>query len=497
MREDPNLVLRVRACNEAPVSRTGNYVVYWMTAQRRPTDNFALDRALDWCDALGLPLIVFEALRVGHRWASARFHRFVMDGMAIHDEVFASAGVCWYGYVEPTEGAGRGLLAALAERAAVIVTDEYPAFFFPNMLLGAARLPVRVEAVDGCGLLPMRANPRAWPSAATFRRHLQKTLPDYLSRAPRVAPLSMGRGVGAEVPGSILRRWPAVSQEALRGDGRSLLAALPIDHGVGPVALRGGPREGEGVVGRFVARRLGRYADARNQVVDGAASGLSPYLHFGHVGVHQVFRELLAAEGWAQPGVAPKATGSREGWWGMSPGAEAFLDELVTWRELGFAEAFHNPSTYDTYEGLPGWARASLEAHAADPRNSEYRLDELEEARTHDPVWNAAQRELVETGVMHNYLRMLWGKKILEWSPSPQAAFARMVHLNNRWALDGRDPNSYTGISWVMGRYDRPWAPERPVYGVIRYMSSDATRRKLELGPYLARFGGGQARLFG
>lgn len=172
----------------------------------------------------------------------------------------------------------------------------------------------------------------------------------------------------------------------------------------------------------------------------------------------------------------------------MSADAEAFLDQVVTWREVGFNMAWHR-ADHDRYESLPGWARQTLREHAGDRRQHLYGIEELENARTHDGLWNAAQRQLVREGRMHNYLRMLWGKKILEWSVSPQEAMRAMIHLNDKYALDGRDPNSYNGIGWVLGRYDRAWGPERPVFGKIRYMSSDNTRRKLPVEEYLGRYG--------
>ena len=183
-----------------------------------------------------------------------------------------------------------------------------------------------------------------------------------------------------------------------------------------------------------------------------------------------------------------RGAGAKGTWWGMSPSAESFLDELVTWRELGFLQCHVTPDTYDRWESLPAWARASLEKHATDPRPALYTPEQLERGETYDNLWNAAQQQLVRTGRMHNYLRMLWGKRVLEWTAHPKEALARLVHLNNKYALDGRDPNSYSGIFWVFGRYDRPWAPERRVFGSIRYMSSQNTARKFDVEPYLARY---------
>jgi deoxyribodipyrimidine photo-lyase len=255
------------------------------------------------------------------------------------------------------------------------------------------------------------------------------------------------------------------------------------------VATRGGCDAAHAALERFLDDGLSRYGIDRSHPDDGVASGLSPYLHFGHVSPHAVFDRIVALEGW-RPSVLEgrRPNGKRDGWWGMSAPTEAFLEELVTWRELGHNHCARNPTTFDRYESLPAWARRTLEAHAKDRRPNLYSLEELAEARTHDELWNAAQTELTTEGRLQNYLRMLWGKKILEWSPSPREALGRLIELNNRYALDGRDPNSYSGIFWTLGRYDRPWAPERPIFGQVRYMSSENTRRKLHVKRYLARY---------
>jgi deoxyribodipyrimidine photo-lyase len=198
---------------------------------------------------------------------------------------------------------------------------------------------------------------------------------------------------------------------------------------------------------------------------------------------------ILSREGWTPALLGARADGARAGWWGLSPGAEAFLDQLVTWRELGFAFCAHRPD-HREYGSLPAWARATLAAHARDPRARVYSAAELLDARTHDPLWNAAQRQLLAEGTIHGYLRMLWGKKVLEWTDTPEEALAILLELNDRLALDGRDPNSVSGIFWCLGRHDRPWGPERPVFGTVRYMSSANTARKVGVKRYLARHGG-------
>ncbi len=479
---------RVRVVRNMPPRADGRFILYWMIASRRLQGNFSLDRAVQWALELRKPLVIFEPLRCGYDWASDRLHRFVLEGMAANRRRAAGLNVCYYPYVEPRHGAGRGLLEALAEDAAVVVTDDYPAFFLPRMVAAAAeRVDIRMEAVDGNGLLPMRSTAQVFSTAYAFRRHLQRELPKTLGEAPADDPLSTAAFMPrVELPRTVLQRWPAATEGLLRAS-RETLAALPIDHEVGPAALTGGSDAAEHVLARFLDHRLARYGDERNVPDAEVASGLSPYLHFGHLGVHEVFAAVAKREDWRLDRLAAKATGSREGWWGISPAAEGFLDELITWRELGCNFCVHRED-YDQYDSLPDWAKNSLTKHAGDLRPTVYSLAAFERSRTHDELWNAAQRQLVREGRMHNYLRMLWGKKILEWSETPQAALATMIELNNKYAVDGRDPNSYTGIFWALGRYDRPWGPERPIFGVIRYMSSDNTRRKVSVKEYLRRY---------
>jgi deoxyribodipyrimidine photo-lyase len=253
------------------------------------------------------------------------------------------------------------------------------------------------------------------------------------------------------------------------------------------VPTRGGATAGRAALDDFLGNDFEGYASQRNRPDADATSGLSPYLHFGHLSSHQVFLELAARERWTPEQVVPPANGRRSGWWDMSESAEAFLDQCITWRELGF-HFCHHRRDHDRYESLPEWAQQTLAKHARDPREYSYSLEEFDGAATHDRLWNAAQNQLRREGRLHNYLRMLWGKKILEWSSEPREALDIMIELNNRYALDGRDPNSYSGIFWVLGRHDRAWGPERPVFGTVRYMSSANTARKVPVKRYLERY---------
>ena len=452
---------RIRPANPAPVRAGGAYVLYWMTAARRTRHNPALEHAVALSARLRLPLLVFEGLRCGYEHASARFSTFVAQGMADNATAFKERGVTYVPWMEREAGEGREIFATLAGEAAVIVADDAPLFFLPHRVAAAAtRVGVRMEAVDGWGLLPVRSAGRAFGRAVDLRRHLQRALAPHLDLLPEADPL-LGYTQG-----------PAASPVA----PRVLADSGPSD--VGAVALRGGQQSARAALAGFLPR-LSRYADERSHPDADAASGLSPYLHWGHLSAF----EVLAA---VAPGARPTyAQGSREGGWGGHP-AESFLDELVTWREL-CANTAHFLPDYTEYSSLPAWARATLDKHRHDPRQL-YSLAELDEARTDDPVWNAAQRQLRAEGTIQNYLRMLWGKRVLAWSATPEEAWERLVWLNNRWSIDGRDPNSWGGISWVFGRYDRPWAPERPIQGSVRYMTSASTVRKLRMRAWLARW---------
>ena len=459
-----------------------------MIASRRVTWNFALDRAVEWAEKLQKPLVVLEALRCGYPWASDRIHRFVIDGMAENACWFEGTDVLYYPYLEPTPNAGKGLLAALASRACVVVTDEFPCFFLPRMVAsGGSASP----SPHGSGGLE-------WPaSAAASRASLSNRVcfsPVLAKRASATFDgLSQGQCTlereAAESKSSspeVVKRWPKASPRLLNSGDR-VLTGISLDHEIHPVDTRGGSTPAQVLLRDFLRNKLGTYADARNQPGQQATSELSPYLHFGHISVHQVFSEITGQQAWSPDHLALRAMGSRTGWWGLSHATEAFLDQVVTWRELGL-NFCQTRNDYDQFESLPAWALKTLRLHARDERSYVYTLEKFERAKTHDPLWNAAQTQLVREGRIHNYLRMLWGKKILEWTRSPQKALEIMVELNNKYALDGRDPNSYSGIFWCLGRYDRPWGPERPVFGTVRYMSSENTARKFNIREYVRKY---------
>ncbi|MBC8874144.1 MAG: deoxyribodipyrimidine photolyase [Planctomycetes bacterium] len=479
---------RIRKANDADFDAEGQYVLYWMTAFRRTEWNFSLQRAVDWARDLKKPLVVLESLRCGYRWACDRFHHFVAQGMADNAAILKRKNVAYYPYLEPKDGAGKGLLAAVAERACVVIADDFPCFFLPRMTSAAAlQIPVRFELVDSNGILPMRAAGKVFSRAFDFRRFLQKNLRPHLDDFPEPDPLAGVRLPKLDsLPAAIRRKWPPAKPDELTAKPH-LLAKLPIDHSVAVAPTVGGATAGQQTLRDFLDNKLAAYEVSRNEPEQEATSGLSPYLHFGHISAHQVFHQMMERDDWTPDRTAEKASDSSSGWWGASSGVEAFLDQLITWRELSYNMCWQRED-YDRYDSLPDWAKMTLADHENDPREYVYSAEEFEAAETHDDLWNAAQRQLTREGRIHNYLRMLWGKKILEWSSSPEEALATMIALNNKYALDGRDPTSYSGIFWCLGRYDRAWGPERPIFGKVRYMSSENTARKFRVRGYIEKY---------
>jgi deoxyribodipyrimidine photo-lyase len=483
--------IRIFSANASPIRTDGEYVVYWMTAFRRTGWNFSLQRAVEWAVKLNKPLIVLEAIRCDYPFACDRLHAVILNGMNDNRQGFQGKPIHYYPFVEEHAAQGKGLISALSARACVVVTDVFPCFFIPKMLRSAADwCRVKMESVDSNGLSPLAAADRVFTTAFSFRRFLQKSMISYLEAFPDPDPLADIRlPMLAALPEDILSKWPIASSKTLAGTP-DVLKSLPISHLPEPVSgFIGGQTAGRQVLKTFLSEKMTSYDELRNHPDADASSRLGPYLHFGHISSHQVVTEILKMENGSTDRLnSSLARGQRTGWWHLSDSAEAFLDQIITWRELGFNMCFQRPDEYDRFTSLPGWAQTELNQHAGDLHPHLYTASELENAATHDPLWNAAQIQLVREGRIHNYLRMLWGKKILEWSSSPQEALDTMIYLNNTYALDGRDPNSYSGIFWILGRYDRPWGPSRPIFGKIRYMSSENTRRKLKLKTYLHRY---------
>ena len=478
--------IRLQTLNDRPVDTSKPYVLYWMTSARRPQFNFALEHAIDLANQHNVGLVVFEGLRMNYRWASDRFHQFVKEGMIANQTAFSPSNVHYIPCFETPDVPIKELLWTLINQAAAVVTDYFPAFFLPKMTaLAAQKSPVQFQQIDGNGIYPIWATDRHYTTAHSFRRHIQKTIAPFLNDFPVDDPLP--RLQRSYTPNST--HFSNAMLTHFTHDITTLdVSTLPIDHSVQAISDRkGGYGEARKRLVHFMNTGLNKYDVDRQSADNDPSSGLSPYLHFGHISAHEMVQRIWVLYQWNPSMVATKATGSREKWWNLPAPVEALLDQIITWRDLGFIYCHHNPN-YATYESLPEWAKITMEDHLGDSRPYIYTLKEFEQAQTHDPIWNAAQRQLVKEGRMHNYLRMLWAKKVLHWTNTPQEAIAILEELNNKYALDGRDPNSYSGIMWTLGRFDRAWT-ERTVFGKIRYMTSDSTKRKMKLKNYLNTYG--------
>ena len=453
---------RLRVLAAGDPHHRGSFVLYWPQLARRADGNAAFELAIAEANARRLPLAVYEALRVDYPHASDRLHAFVLEGACAEAPRYRRRGAVHAFFLPRSREEARGVLLALARQAALIVTDDFPAFVAPQHLAALARrAPCPVWAFDDNAVVPLALLAPEQYAARTLRPRVDRLLDAWFR------PLQ--EGICEAGPASVDWPFDSLPLEGLdRPAIRALAASLPIDHGVPPVELRGGSEEARRHLAEFLRGRLARYPE-HNHPDDAVTTGLSPYLHFGMIGAREVALAVREAR-------APAAA------------RDALLEQLLVRRTLAFNLARENPA-HATFGALPGWARDTLREHQGDPRPRLYTRQRLEEAETDDPVWNAAQRELRATGIIHNYLRMLWGKGVLAWKARPEEAFEDLVYLNDRWALDGRDPNSYTNILWCFGKHDRPWGPRRPIFGTVRYMSTAAAQKKLRMGRYLERWG--------
>jgi deoxyribodipyrimidine photo-lyase len=420
-----------------------------MQQSQRAECNHALEYAVDRANELDLPLVVFFGITASFPGANARNLTFMLEGLRGTREALARRGIGFTArLVSPERGA-----VELGTRAALAVTDRGYLRVQKKWRAGVARrIPCRLVQVESDVVVPVEsASPKEEYSAGTFRPKITRLLHAYL------VPLGARR----------LRRPSALM--ALPGDDiddiTGVMRRLRADRSVSPVAaLRGGTAEAGRKLARFIKEKLDRFDELRNDPGEEWLSGMSPYLHFGQISPLRVALAVLDSG---------------------SPGRDRYLEEHVVRRELAMNFVHYNEG-YDSYESLPAWARGTLAKHRRDRRPNIYTERELEAAATGDRYWNAAQMEMVRTGAMHGYMRMYWGKKILEWSADPREAHATALSLNNRYSVDGRDPNSFAGVAWCFGKHDRPWA-EREIFGTVRYMNARGLERKFAMERYCRR----------
>jgi deoxyribodipyrimidine photo-lyase len=436
----------------------GRCVVYWMQRAQRIVGNAALDVAIEVGNLLGLPVVVFFAVMANDPNANLRHYHFMAQGLRDVAEDAAERGV---GFV--AGGAPELSLEAFLAKvdAALLIGDENPCRepeHWRQALARRLRLPF--WTVDADVVVPSRVFNRSFVLMHHFRPHLQRELSNYLVTPAKVEPLKLW------MP---RRTLPGFSLAEYMTKG-----LIKLDRTVAPVdSFTGGTHAALRRLREFISLELKDYDTARNRPEVRGTSRLSPYLHFGQIGPLTI---ALAVEEAARQGTVSAAA------------RERFLEQLIGWRELSVLFVRHE-ANYDNWECAAPWARKTLTEHAGDARPYRYDLGQLERAETADELWNAAEREMVETGWMHGYMRMYWAKKILEWAPTPETAFAWAVTLNDRYQLDGRDPNGYAGIAWaVVGRHDRPWF-NRPVFGLVRTMVRASTAKKFDAARYIARNG--------
>ena len=430
----------------------GRYVLYWMQASQRVDCNHALEHAVGEANKRNLPVVVVLGLTDRFPEANLRHYAFMMEGIEEVRKGLNRRGIRFMLLHRSPELAA----TAMAEEAALVVADRgYLRIQRQWRNHVAKNAPCSVVQVESDAVVPVEtASPKEEYTAGTLRPKLQRILEGYLiplkERPVRKDSLSLRLNADPE------------------GDLMSLLKKMKIDHAVSPVrAFKGGASGANALLEEFIAKKIRHYGDRRNDPGLDYSSHLSPYLHFGQVSPLAIALRIAAEKS--------IPAGARE----------AFLEELIVRRELSMNFVFYN-DRYDDYECLPNWARKTLAEHAKDRREYIYGPEQWEHAGTHDPYWNAAQREMMITGKMHNYMRMYWGKKLLEWSRSPAEAFRTALRLNNKYELDGRDPNGFAGVAWCFGKHDRAWF-ERKVFGKIRYMNDAGLRRKFDMDAYLKK----------
>ncbi len=460
------LSVRVVPLNDKRTQPQGDLVLYWMQATQRLEENWALRYATLEADRLGRPLLIHQEMEATVPFGSDRHHTFMLEGAR---DIAQRASKLGYAYqlVVRRRRCKDSSVVALASRATLIVTDLLPTAGVPERTKRIVdQVNCRAVGVDSVGVVPASCFPREEYAARTIRPKIARLLEDSIEPvADRVPQRPM--------PESLLASLDVDSRDIATTHIAALVAECEIDHTVPPSPIRGGLTAARERLAAFVRDGLGGYSERRRHPSDDAGSSrLSPYLHHGHIAAAEVARTVRAA---APPDIAVK-----------------FLDEMLTWRELALNFCSRNRD-FQSLAALPDWAHRSMARHQSDERETLYTLEELELGETHDPLWNAGQRELVSTGQMHNIVRMLWGKSVLTWTRSYAEALAFLIYLNDKYALDGSDPNSYAGIQWCFGKFDRPFQ-DRPVWGTIRPMSLERAYGKYDVGAYLERWASGRLR---
>lgn len=420
-----------------------------MQQSQRVEFNHALAYAITKANELKLPLSVIFVVTPRFPEANLRAYDFMLKGLSEVKNSLENRGIAFHLF----SGDPVKLLPELCGNASFLVTDRgYLRIQKQWRALVAQKVECLMEQVESDVVVPVEiASMKEEYAAATLRPKIAKHLDFFLEplRIPELKKASLGC--------DFFKRESWTSSEVLSG--------LAVDSSVSPVtSIVPGYSSGVKKLEAFIEHELENYAEFKNDPGINSVSSLSPYLHFGQISPLEIAFKVKAAD---------------------SKGTEVYLEELIVRRELAMNFVNYNPQ-YDAYASLPLWAQKTLNAHENDPREYLYSLKELEKSQTHDPYWNAAQKEMVLCGKMQGYMRMYWGKKVLEWTEKPEKAFEILLHLNNKYSLDGRDPNGFAGVAWCFGKHDRPWS-ERRIFGNIRYMNDKGLKRKFDMKSYLKR----------
>lgn len=449
---------RVTQLNSKKEDPSKSYVLYWMHMTHRTKWNFALKLAIEKANEHGLPLIVYQGLNDDYPHASDRIHTFILEGVKELYKSFDKLGINYGFYL--VNGKKKPILRKLVADAALVVSDDFPAFLAPKFNKKvSSKNPVAYYVVDSHTTVPANCLEKEEWAAYTIRTKIHKKLDEVLT--PFKMP-KLRNKKKIKLPSYFLKPGFDVKKE---------VSKLDIDHEIKPTRFKGGESEARKLLKKFISKKLTDYDKKRNDPAEDSLSCMSPYLHFGMISPVDIAMQVLQKTNKTPSVVKQKNS------------VASYLEELIVRRDLAFNFCKFN-NNYDNFKGLSDWAKKTLNEHRKDKREHTYTKKQFEEAKTHDEAWNAAQKEMVCTGKMHGYMRMYWCKKILEWTKSPEDAFKIAIYLNDKYELDGRDPNGYAGIAWsIGGKHDRAW-PERPIFGKVRYMAQSGLKKKFDVEDY-------------
>ncbi len=463
------LVARTLDLNGKRYRSEGEFVLYWMQSTHRLDENWGLRAAIRTADRLNLPVVVHQGLDPTYLHASDRHHTTILQGAIDTARQAESLGIHYQFVLRRRRDDDRRVVDRLAEHAYLVFTDLYPtAGIRERSQRFADRCSCRVLAIDSVCTVPSGSFATAEYAARTIRPKLAALLAASIEPIADHAPRASVSAALRERLRELTREAPLTLSRFTDVDITREVSSCEIDHDVRAVTMRGGQVAAQARWRAFLENDLPQYAERRQEAGDAdGTSGLSPYLHYGHISSARVVREALESG-------AP------------SESLDPFVQQITTWRELSYNWCVRTPA-FDALTSLPAWIQRTMDEHVKDPRPVLYDLATLEAAETGDELWNAAQRQLVRTGVIHNYPRMLWAKTVLLWTRDYEEARTWLFHLNDKYATDGRDANSVGGIMWCLGLWDRPWG-NKPIWGGIRPMVTSRARFKFDVDRYISQY---------